>query len=51
MPKNLKQKTRNEASLSSLAKSIGLLRSEMRISNQEIQAGLIHVRDRDANGL
>jgi len=50
MPRNSKIKMRNEASLSSLAKSMGLLRSEMRIGNQEVQAGLTHVREEMRTG-
>ena len=50
MPTNSEQKTRNGASLGSLAKSVGLLRSEMKINNQEAQAGLTQIREEIRTG-
>jgi len=50
MPKKPKSKTRSNAQLDSLAKSLGLLRSEMRINNQETQAGLTQIRQEMQTG-
>ena len=50
MPKNPRQKARNGESLSSLARSVGLLRSEITIGNQEVQAGLTQVREEMRTG-
>lgn len=50
MPKKPKSKTRSNEQLDSLAKSLGLLRSEMRINNQETQAGLTQIRQEMQSG-
>ena len=50
MPKNPRQKARNGESLSSLARSVGLLRSDITIGNQEVQAGLTQVREEMRTG-
>ena len=45
MPKNAKRGAGAKQTLTSLAKSVGLIRSEIKISSQHMQAGLIQVRD------
>jgi hypothetical protein len=50
MAKTKKQKAAARVSLGSLAKSLGLLRSEVRISSQGLEAGLAQVRDEMRTG-
>lgn len=50
MAKTKRQKAAARVSLSSLAKSLGLLRSEARISSQGLEAGLAQVRDEMRTG-
>jgi len=50
MAKIRKRQSPNGASLASLVKSMELLRAEMRIGNQEIQAGLTQVQEEMRTG-
>lgn len=50
MAKIRKRQSPNGASLGSLVKSMGLLKAEMRIGNQEIQAGLTQVQEEMRTG-
>jgi hypothetical protein len=50
MPKNSKRGVALKESLSSLARSVTLLKSEIRISSQEVQTGLTQVRDEMRTG-
>jgi hypothetical protein len=45
MAKNPKGRTAPKVSLSSLAKTLTLMRSEIRVNNQELQAGLTQMRE------
>ncbi|MBI4529532.1 MAG: hypothetical protein HY695_37515 [Deltaproteobacteria bacterium] len=51
MPKNAKRGAGANQPLTSLEKSVGLIRSEIKISSQHMQAGLTQVRDEMQAGL
>jgi len=50
MPKKSKQRAEPKATLSSLARGVSLLRSEVRISNQELQTRLTQLQDEMRTG-
>ena len=50
MPKKRRPTTRPKATLNSLAQGISLLRSEIRINNQELQARLTQLEDEMRTG-
>ena len=50
MPKKLRQRARPNATLNSLAQGLNLLRSEIRINSQELQARLTQLQDEMRTG-
>ena len=50
MPKNPKSRIAPKESLGSIARSVTLLRSEIRVNNQELQAGLTQIREEMRTG-
>lgn len=50
MAKNPKRRMASKESLSSLAKTLTLIRSEIKVNNQELQAGLTQMREERRTG-